>query len=59
MLSGFYGQSNEDGRLKSLHDPLEALEKRPDFFVSEEDFSSLVAWHLAFAEKRELFGVKK
>lgn len=43
MLSGFYGQSNEDGRLKSRHDPLEALEKRPDFSVSEEDFSSLVA----------------
>ena len=38
MLSGFYSQSNEDGRLKSRHDPLEALEKRPDFFVSEEDF---------------------
>jgi hypothetical protein len=43
MLSGFYGQSNEDGRLKSRHDPLEALEKRPDFFVWRKTSASLVA----------------
>ncbi len=36
--------------------PLEALEKRPDFSVSEKDFDSIVVWHLAFSEKRELLG---
>lgn len=36
--------------------PLEALEKRPDFSVSDEDFDAFVKWHLAFAEKRELLG---
>ncbi len=35
---------------------LEPIEKRADFAVTDEDFPSLVAWHLAFAEKRELLG---
>ncbi len=35
---------------------LEAVEERPDFRVSDEDFEALAAWHLAFAEKRELLG---
>ena len=35
---------------------LESLEKRPDFFISDENFDAFVKWHLSFAEKRELLG---
>ena len=35
---------------------LEAVEPREDFTLSEEDFQAFAAWHLAFAEKRELLG---
>ena len=35
---------------------LEPLEKRADFSVRDEDFDAFAAWHLAFAEKRELLG---
>ena len=35
---------------------LEPIEKRPDFFVSDEDFEALAKWYLAFSEKRELLG---
>ncbi|MBR2810951.1 MAG: class I SAM-dependent methyltransferase, partial [Solobacterium sp.] len=35
---------------------LEAVEQREDFALSEEDFQAFAAWHLAFAEKRELLG---
>ncbi len=35
---------------------LEPIEKRPDFRIPEEDFDAFAAWHLAFAEKRELLG---
>ena len=35
---------------------LEAVEKRADFSLSDEDFMRFAAWHLAFAEKRELLG---
>ncbi len=35
---------------------LEAIEKRPDFSFSDEDFMAFAQWHLAFAEKRELLG---
>ncbi len=35
---------------------MEPIEKRPDFFVSDEDFRALVEWYLAFSEKRELLG---
>ncbi len=35
---------------------LEPIEKRPDFYLSDEDFSALAEWYLAFAEKRELLG---
>ena len=35
---------------------LEPIEKRPDFFLSDEDFRDLAAWYLAFSEKRELLG---
>lgn len=52
----FDGKPVEHITTAAMDGPLEALEKRPDFSVSEEDFSSLVAWHLAFAEKRELLG---
>ena len=52
----FDGKPVEHITTAAVDGPLEALEKRPDFSVSEEDFSSLVAWHLAFAEKRELLG---
>ena len=40
----------------SADGPLEAIEDRPDFSIREEDFDAFVAWHLAFAEKRELLG---
>lgn len=40
----------------AMDGPLEALEKRPDFSISDEDFDAFVKWHLAFAEKRELLG---
>lgn len=40
----------------AMDGPLEALEKRPDFSVSDEDFGAFVKWHLALAEKRELLG---
>ena len=35
---------------------LESVEDRPDFAISDEDFSSFVDWYLAFSEKRELLG---
>lgn len=35
---------------------LEPIEKRPDFFLSDEDFMALTEWYLAFSEKRELLG---
>lgn len=40
----------------SADGPLEAIEDRPDFSIREEDFDAFFAWHLAFAEKRELLG---
>ena len=35
---------------------LEPIEKRPDFSLSDEDFTALAEWYLAFSEKRELLG---
>ncbi|MBR6029209.1 MAG: class I SAM-dependent methyltransferase [Clostridia bacterium] len=35
---------------------LEAIEKRADFSIPEEDFDAFADWYLAFAEKRELLG---
>ena len=35
---------------------LEAIEKRPDFSMTEEDFQAFAKWFLAFSEKRELLG---
>lgn len=35
---------------------LEAIEQRPDFALSDEDFRAMAEWHLAFSEKRELLG---
>jgi len=35
---------------------LEPIEDRPDFCLSDRDFDAFAAWHLAFAEKRELLG---
>ena len=35
---------------------LEPVEGRPDFYLSDEDFEAFAAWHLVFAEKRELLG---
>lgn len=35
---------------------LEPIEKRPDFFLSDEEFHSLAEWYLSFSDKRELLG---
>lgn len=35
---------------------LEAIQKRPDFSISDEDFEAFQKWYLAVAEKRELLG---
>ena len=35
---------------------LEPIEKRPDFSMSDEEFSAFAKWYLAFSEKRELLG---
>ena len=35
---------------------LEPIEKRSDFYISDEDFDAFAAWYLSFAEKRELLG---
>ena len=35
---------------------LEAIEERPDFEFSDEDFDAFAMWYLHFAEKRELLG---
>ncbi|MCR5279354.1 MAG: class I SAM-dependent methyltransferase [Lachnospiraceae bacterium] len=35
---------------------LEAIQVRPDFAFSDEDFEAFKKWYLAFAEKRELLG---
>ena len=35
---------------------LEPLEDCPDFCITDADFPAFAAWHLAFAEKRELLG---
>ena len=35
---------------------LEPIEQRDDFAIPDEDFDSFAAWHLHFAEKRELLG---
>ena len=36
---------------------LEPIEERADFSIRDEDFDAFAAWHLAFAEKRELLGM--
>ena len=35
---------------------LEAIEHRPDFSMSDEDFKAMAEWYLSFCEKRELLG---
>ena len=35
---------------------LKIIEDRPDFSISDEDFTSLAEWYLQFSEKRELLG---
>ena len=40
----------------ALDGPLEPIELRPDFNIPDKDFSSFAAWHLNFAETRELLG---
>ncbi len=35
---------------------VEAIEDRPDFKITDEDFPAFVDWYLAFSEKRELLG---
>ena len=35
---------------------LEAIEKRPDFSMTDEGFNALAEWYLHFSEKRELLG---
>ena len=35
---------------------LEAVQLRPDFSFSDEDFEKFKKWYLNFAEKRELLG---
>ena len=35
---------------------VEAIEKRPDFAMSDEDFKAFAEWYLSFSEKRELLG---
>ena len=36
--------------------PVEPIEDCPDFLIRDEDFDAFAAWHLHFAEKRELLG---
>ena len=35
---------------------LEPIEDRPDFEITDQDFTPFVDWYLAFSEKRELLG---
>ena len=35
---------------------IEPVEKRPDFYMTDEDFKALAEWYLHFSEKRELLG---
>lgn len=35
---------------------LDPIEDRPDFKITDQDFTALVDWYLAFSEKRELLG---
>ena len=35
---------------------LEPIEDRPDFEITDQDFTAFVDWYLAFSEKRELLG---
>ena len=35
---------------------IEPLEARPDFSITDEEFTALCEWYLAFSEKRELLG---
>ena len=35
---------------------VEAIERRPDFSMTEAEFEALCEWYLAFSEKRELLG---
>ena len=35
---------------------LEAIEDRPDFEITDQDFRAFTDWYLAFSEKRELLG---
>ena len=35
---------------------VEAVEDRPDFRITDEDFPAFVKWYLAFSEKREMLG---
>ncbi len=36
--------------------PLEPIEERADFEITDADFAAFTEWYLAFAEKRELLG---
>ncbi len=35
---------------------MEAIEKRPDFSMTDEEFNAHAEWYLAFSQKRELLG---
>lgn len=52
----FEGRDSERIATAAVDGPVEALEKHPAFSVTEEDFGAFAAWHMAFAEKRELLG---
>ena len=36
--------------------PLEPIERRPDFSISDKEFEAFAKWYLHFSEKRELLG---
>ena len=52
----FAGKPVEHITTVSTDGLLEPIEDRPDFCLSDRDFDAFAAWHLAFAEKRELLG---
>ena len=40
----------------AMDGPLELAEPRPGFEITDEDFKSFAAWHLAYSDKRETLG---
>ncbi len=52
----FFGKPVEWITTAGVDGLMEAIEKRPDFSMTDEEFNAHAEWYLAFSQKRELLG---